>query len=486
MAPDHPLTARLKAGPIAGAAALLGSALFAFGVALFAYAGTYARYWADDYCYSATLKQDGLFRGLADWYTTSGNRLSALAMVGLSDLFGPHAIRLVPLAVLVFWAAAWMFFLWQASRALGWRTPPYWLALLALVQVFFNALLAPDRLQTVYWRMGTYHYSLPVPVLLANLGLIIAFRRSRGRWGAGLLLVSGFLGFFAAGLSETFAALQTAILALAMLGLLALLRGPDRARQRWQGLRLLAAPLAGSLLMMLVMILAPANSWRQAVLPPPKNLLLILPYSLRYTLDFIRYTLRGQLTPFLVYAALAAALALLVVPAELRLKRRALFLGAGISLLVMVALIFSSFAPSSYAGLAYPAGRALMPGSFILLLGLGAAAGFLALGVRSAAPTRWQPWLAAAALIVLVGGSLYPLRSVASFRRDVAQLAPRAARWDARDAQIETSIRGGSLDLQVKQTDVVQTLGDIGPDPHNWINACAAVFYGARSITASP
>jgi hypothetical protein len=32
----------------------------------------------------------------------------------------------------------------------------------------------------------------------------------------------------------------------------------------------------------------------------------------------------------------------------------------------------------------------------------------------------------------------------------------------------------------------VRTLEDLGPEPKHWINVCAAVYYGARSITANP
>ena len=477
---------RSKVSTITNAAAAFGCAAFGLGVALFAYAGSYSRYWADDYCYSATVKQSGLFKGLVEWYISSGNRLSTLVVVSFTDLFGQLAIRLVPLAVLVFWVVAWVFFLWQSCRALGWKISPVWIALLSFIQVFFAALLAPDRLQTIYWRVGTFHYTLPMPILLVNLGIVIAFRHSKGWQAAGLSLLSGFIGFFAAGLSETFAALQTGLFSLAILSLLILLRGPRYQQARSRGIWLLAPPLAGSLLMMVVMILAPANSWRQAVLPPPSNLLLILPYTLRYTIDFIHYTLRGQPLPFLVYMLLMGIVTLLVVPSLRSLSRSGLFAGVGISLLGMVALIFCSFAPSAYAGLAYPAGRALMPGGLILLAGLGAAAAFFCLAMRDIVPVQRQGWLAAGLVILLVGASFYPLRSLPLVRHDIAQLAPRAARWDARNSQILASIRQGNLDVRVKQVDVVQTLEDMGPASSNWINACASVFYGARSITANP
>jgi hypothetical protein len=251
--------------------------------------------------------------------------------------------------------------------------------------------------------------------------------------------------------------------------------------------RLLVPPLVGSAAMMGIMMLAPANAWRQAVMPPPDNLLLVIPYSLRYAFDFIRFTIRGQLTPFVVYAAAAALLTLAAFSAaRLRLSLRQLLTGAAVALGVMYALIVCSFAPSAYAGLAYPAGRALMPGSFILLAGLGAAAGFLALALRRVLPAGLKEWLPLAALIALILVSLYPFRALSVVRRDIDQLSPRAERWDARNIEILAQMARGESQILVKQTDVVQNLEDIGPDPTQWVNICAADFYGVQSITANP
>lgn len=465
------------------AAAILAFGLYGFGLALFAYAGTYSRFWADDYCYSAWVKHFGLFGALVDWYQTSGNRLSTLLFVALNDLFGQMSIRFVPLVILLGWVLAWIFFLRQVRRWLGWQIRGVWLALLALAQVYFAALLAPDRLQTVYWRMGTFHYTLPILILLVNLGLLAdGFSRARQPeiW---ITLVSGLLGLIAAGLSETFAALQAGFF---VLGILLVLIFAHRGQRTYQ-VRLLIAPLMGTLLMMLVMKLAPANAWRQAVMPPPDNLLLILPYSLRFSADFILYTVRGQWTPFLVYVAVIMTIALLAFPSDsLCFSPRALLIAAAGSLLGMIGLIASSFAPSAYAALSYPAGRALMPGCFILLVGLGSAAACIALALRALLPAPRQEWLTAPALVLLVMLSLYPLRAASVVRRDITQLAPRTARWDIRNQQIIDAVGKGSLEIQVQQVDVVPTLEDIGPDASQWVNACASVYYGVHSITANP
>ncbi len=525
-------------------AAGIGIALFLFGLALFAYTGTYARFWADDYCYSSMVKQMGLIQGLVGWYRTSGNRLSTLVVVAFTDLFGWRSIQFISFGVLALWVGAWIFFLRQLRRLLDWPVTGFWLALLALVEVYFAVLLAPDRLQTIYWRMGTFHYTLPMPLLLINLGFLAASfekplpldgprkmeeqplpqRRAQGsyakvrkgkntffkifplrffaffavnlftRWRLiGVMLASGLLGLFAAGLSETFAAMQAGGLALAIIAALALGRGSNRR----QVAQLLAAPLAGTIVMMVIMMLAPANSWRQAVMPPPSNPLLVIPYSLRYAADFILYTIRGQIIPFLVYGAIVAVIAFLCAPPGMaRLRLRALLVGVAIALAAMYLLIICSFAPSAYANLAYPAGRALMPGGFALLAGLGTAATLLGLAARQvlglpassgASGTSFRRRLTVpAALVLLVAFSLYPLRAMTVVRADIARLAVRAERWDARNAEILQELAAGKQDIQVRQVDVVQTLEDMGPDPSQWINGCASDFYGARSITASP
>ncbi|HMN61587.1 MAG TPA: hypothetical protein PJ988_14540 [Anaerolinea sp.] len=48
-------------------AAVLGGLVFLLGVVVFAYTGTFARYWADDYCYSAVARDGGLLGSIWEW-----------------------------------------------------------------------------------------------------------------------------------------------------------------------------------------------------------------------------------------------------------------------------------------------------------------------------------------------------------------------------------------------------------------------------------
>ena len=451
------------------------------GLAFFALAGTYARFWADDYCYTATIKQFGLINGLLDWYAHSGNRVSTLFVVALADLFGWSMVRFIPTALLVFWVAAWYFFLDQLRRRVPVKIAWPWLALVSLTQVYFAVLLAPDRLQTFYWRMGTLHYTLPMPLLLVNLGLLLSAYRQNGKSILWMAAASGLLAFFAAGLSETFAALELGVMLTGALAAWVFLRGP----QRGHVMRLLAAPLLGTLLMMIIMMRAPANAWREAALTPPDNLLKIIPYSLRYTADFIYYMIRGQVLPFFTLMLGMGALGILLVPVQAASMRR-LLVGVGVTLLVTYAWVVCSFAPSGYAGLAYPAGRAQMPGSVILLAGLSTTALLLGAGLRQRVPQTGQAWLALAALVLLALVSLYPLRGVSSARRDIATMSVKAARWDGRHALILQAVAAGQMDVRVKELDVVQSLEDIGPHTEFWVNRCAAIAYGVHTIAANP
>ena len=460
------------------ALAVLASLGFAAGAALFGWAGTFARFWADDYCYSAEITLYGLPRAFVSWFQFSGNRLSTLVPVALSDLFGIGGIRAVPALVLAGWGVAFFLFARQLARRLGWQISVMWWLPFAAAWTYFAALLAPDRLQTVYWRMGTLHYSLPVPLLLLHMVFLL---RSSGTGGARWLAAefSLLLAFFTAGFSETFAALQAGLFGLCLLVAV------------WRALRQQSAPLVlflpgllGTLLMMGLMLLSPSNLWRQAAQPPPDNVLLVVPYTLRYSLDFVFYTLRGQIVPFGVLGMFAAAITLASgLAMEIRCSNRALLrvLIGGIAGAYI--LIVCSFAPSAYAGLAYPAGRALMPAFAVLLLAMMAAVA--AAAVLLARGVRWR-WLPLAALLLALVLGLYPLRGLQSIQIERERMAVWAERWDARDAGIHQQESAGLRDVQVQEIEVVRTLEDIGPDASRWVNVCAALYYDLSTISAVP
>ncbi len=491
-----------KATPVELSAAVLGALVFLAGLALFAYAGSYARYWSDDYCYGYFVRENSLLPGLWSWYIHLGNRFSTLVPVAVSELFGPRSVSFVPAFILALWLGAWVFFLARLCGALGWQGSRRWLVLLGCVLVYFNVLLAPDRLQSVYWRMGAFHYSLPLALLLLNLGWLAA-RRQRGP-AAGVALGSGLLAFFAGGLSETFAAFQAGLLGLVLAGAwvsfsvigragpahdrkVETLPPPGGREAMARALGPAGGAFTGALLALAALALAPSNAMRQAVMPPPDNLFDVLTYSLRYALDFTTLSLRAQPLPNLVFAGLAALIAFLA-GGELagRVPLRTALAGAAVALGSGFVLVVCCMAPSAYGALLYPPDRALMTARFAFLLGLGGAAVFAGLAARRAVPQpRWSALRTLAALLLLAG-CIYPLRALPAQRAEISVLSLKAARWDGRDAQIRAQAGAGVRAVQVQETDVVQGLEDLGPDPAGWVNGCAARYYQVDSITANP
>jgi hypothetical protein len=338
--------------------------------------------------------------------------------------------------------------------------------------------------------MGNLHYSFPMSFLLLQLGLTAGYfqhssqnppKSRSARWAAPV--IGGIAAFYNGGQSETSSFMQAGIYAVLLVGAWFLLRD----RRRALAARLLVAPLIGSLLAILVLSLSPFNADRLRYMPPPDNLLLIIPYSIRYVFEFFFYSIRGQIIPYLVLSAACLAVSLfLLVKYDLRLSWRSIGIGLLLSLILTVFFAALSFAPSAYANLQYPGPRNLMPGCFILLAGIGASSFFLSAAGYRLLQRRPAARLRSAALIVILCASLYPIYAARSLVMEKQTLSTWAARWDARDQQIRQAVASGDFDVETKQIEVVRTLEDLGPQWNYWLNACAAVYYGAHSIVANP
>ena len=469
-----------------------GGLTFGVALSLYAYLGNFSRYYADDYCLSGGLLKSGFWKTEIGLYLSWSNRFADLPVLSLSELFGRSAVRAWPAIGIVLWVLALWWLIAQASRAA--RLPVSGgLALVASeILVFFTLLEAPQLYQSIYWRIGLITYTLPMVFLAFIIGFIInrATQAAPGRlprWGSiGCLL----LAFFAGGFSETYVALQTALLLMAWIGLW--LAWKSTAKRTW--LVLVGAALAGSILALVVVVLAPGNAVRLSAIGSVRP---ALPRLIRMAVSnafvFIYISLKDDsfqnvlalLVPFLVVYSLYAR--------ERRLPRlRPSILAWALLLTPMVGalLILAICAPSAYGESSYPDARVLIEASFILVAAMfieGALTGMSLAQLHLWAEEPAPPSLLVLTSCLFLLAALYPLYDARKTVDQIPGYRAQAASWDIHSAEIHASLQQGIAsinlhDSQARSFDPLSGLQEIGSDPKGWVNVCAADFFGARSI----
>ena len=62
----------------------------------------------------------------------------------------------------------------------------------------------------------------------------------------------------------------------------------------------------------------------------------------------------------------------------------------------------------------------------------------------------------------------------------------RAQLWDWRDVQIHDAIQRGTYDIELPALDSIAGVTELQADPDHWVNNCAELYYGMKSIKAVP
>ncbi|HTX78063.1 MAG TPA: DUF6056 family protein [Longilinea sp.] len=484
--PKHPLNDKLLPFLLG----ILALSLLAT-LAMFAYTGTFSRFMADDFCYASSIRQLGWLGGQIQFYDTWSGRISSNFLIASLEPLGTGIAPFMPAIALLLWLAGlyWLIVSITRKAAFSW---PRLLALgLAAVILYFTLLTTPDRSQVLYWMNGQIAYTWPL-IAVTFLAAIIVSRLSRPE-PTGipflLMLVAFLLAFLADGFSETNAALQVGMVALALLLFITFSRGLLRVT----GTALLAVVLIGSLAAMALVILSPGNLIRQAVVTaatPTLPALVIT--SVEYAWDFIFYTLRGLPIPFLLVAGISFLVAFISYSGQdtPEVSARALFKKSWKLVLVPLVcflLVVCCMAPSEYAESAYPEGRALLSATFALVSSL--VVFFLWLGVIAkkliaSSGERSRQTLLIVAIILCLILCLYPLHYVADTNQSIKPASTYAAAWDQRQYTIYYALYSGQRDAVVRPIDSLYSIMEANDNPKFWVNTCIANYYGLASLTA--
>jgi hypothetical protein len=481
--------------------AAVALALLAFAVPLvvFAYTGTTARLWADDYCYDAVLRADGFWKAQETFYRFTSDRYSVIPLVGIGDALWEGAVRAWPAAVIALallgaerlLAAVARVYSTPRSVGSGLGAQPAVIQpglgvrlLLCGMALFFILWQAPNLFQILYWRTGMLTYFMPLALLLF-LAAHILRRGPASRFDWGGAVVAFVLAFIAGGFSETTAAMQAGAVGMGLLA--ALLVVVRMNRVDWTpALQRTAAAVLGTLLAMVALYVSPSNQLRLVHMPEPAGLSTLIGLSFRFGWDFIADTFSSQPLPTLVSLAAPFALGMAWfgrAPRGFSAISTALA-GAG-ALLAAYLLIVCSVAPSVYVEVAYPEPRALIAARFAMTAGL-ATAGWL--GARwlhqvFSQAARAQVGLALVGLVLLAAAALYPLRAARTLAFvDLPFYQARAAAWDARDLAIHQRIQQGERSIEIRALDSIAGLMEIHEDPGRFPNNCFAGAYGLDAV----
>ena len=494
-----------RANALLTTAALAGCAMFAAPLLAHAYAGTAGRYLGDDYCAGYIFRDYGLVGGQIWYYKAWSAVPTTLLLMALTEPGGAHLAPMLPAAALILWLISGSWAVRKISRAAGlsWS----WPVCVCLAEALMFATLqdAPNVAQSLYLRVPMLAYACPLIVITLYAGwLVRAIDRKSASTGA-LLVSAAFACVFGA-----FGPVCAAFLVVALASAWMLSRALRAEPEHHSVDRLLAAGCVGALVALALVAFAPGNAGRQAHFPQPPSLIKAGIWSVLYSVFmFFRPAVpfvKGLIVaaaprvmggtprwlpmalemgtspvPMLIAVALPAGLAVLSdePPASRSLMTRALW---GIPVLAFV-FVCACMAPGAYGTSAPPPPRALIIPQYVMTC-LAACWGFF-LGAAVLAPRReWFAshaaglWIAAACLC-----ALGPVAATPRILTTGAAMREWARAWDDTDIKLRAAQAGGVRDAVVPALDKVAGVGSISPDPQDWVNVCAANYYGLRSIT---
>jgi hypothetical protein len=538
----------MKKGPSTSWKIIFILTCIVFSISLFGYVliGTTSRYLQDDYCYAALLRGKNFWTEQISSYlhetTYSGERISLTFGMALSGLAGPVNVRLLPGIML----AAWLVGLYLTIKLAPWLSGlglnRLETVLMAEAIALFTLSMAPNWVQSFFWRPGMFPYFAPL-VSGTFLGLVMLSAMRRTRWKAWLLIGVFLLSFLTGGFSETSVAVEISFL-LIFFGITCFSK-----EDKWLRLLPIMIAIAGSIAAFVLLMSSPANAIRLSrSYGATSNLQSVLINSLESGLYFYKAT---AYRPTLLYTSALLFFGLMGLTISSRLESpsislKQLILGWGIFCGLAYMLTAASLAPNFYVESSYPGDRALIIPRFVSIC-LAAAVGYLTGNYLSGwVKNRWllnlvvlagvvivfvdgmwllgmdqffyppaypdmrsflklHVWfglvliLASAVLFIIILWKakikvtltallivylLQPALMGARIFTEYPILQHRAVLVDRRESQIILARDSGVNNITVQSLNNLVGIGDLSDNSGFWVNNCVAMYYRVNSIRA--
>lgn len=458
-------------------------------MAMYAYLGTYSRYWADDYCEAASTRSLSPLGAVLQRYTNNtwsadarpSMRYSNLLLVGISEFLGEKSVQITAPVMILLWTAGLAWSAHEVRKQLKIVWPIQADGLIGLVLAFFSLYQAPNLFQSIYWRTAMMtHFA---PLVFASFLFAFLVRQS-SRPISVLSYPAAFLSaYLISGFSEPPATTLVTASALGIAG--SFLRRSSRPQSGIMGL--LFTVLAGGVFGILTMLLSPAIA--SVVVDSPPSLVNVFLNSFSYAYVFMADSVAVQPLSMLVLTAISFLSFWLYARRsgfpQFPIQRWSASLACMLVIPVLAwLLIAAGFSPSVY-GQGYPVERMRFLAEFLVIVTVvleGVLLGWLL------ANTKWKspPFLSAVAMALLaLLVMVYPVRAaVRLFQEELPAYQKRAQAWDRRDAHIYVLRDSGQTDLIVPQFSGFNGIKELDNLTTHWVNRCAASYYGVNSISA--
>jgi hypothetical protein len=345
------------------------------------------------------------------------------------------------------------------------------------ILIFTLLLLNPDIPQSLFWWTGMRAYTLPV--IFATLYILIYawfLDKTANRY---ITFLTGFLVIFiAGGFSETYTPVQF-IFFLSLFGLEFLTKRIN-IQKSYSGI--LLGGLIGSLVALIVMIIAPGNSIRQSNSAPTPDLISIFQISLVGYFDFLNQLLTNQIKVTGVLGAVFAC-GWLGFHYHNQNKREP-FLAPALFLTGLI-FAFGCFIPAAYGTSAPPPYRSLSIATYFLTTFF-MLAGFMEGQYLSNKNTASISWLAISVSLFIISLCLITVASIFTSQTIFAKEADYvifADKWDRIDRKILRAREKGDDRVIIPPMKNWAKLGDVSEDPNYWINKCYSDYYGIQILT---
>ncbi len=451
------------------------------------YLGIFSRYIADDYCTASRALSQGVIGSTVWWYNNWAGTYTNWLLKAIVAVIGPVSASLLPLLVLVLWFIALTWALHGIGRLAGFSRSFYGAVLLASLIIYATFDGTPSLIQSLYWIGAVIPYTLPLIPLTLSIAFFARTLRYAGETYPpyGALIIVALVTVVSGGLYQVYAVFQIAVLGLVGLGLI--FRALDHFKRRT--LPVFTVALVSALVALAVVAVAPGNTVRQALFPHQFSLPELAVQAVIVSAGYIVLAI-GVFSPLplLITVIVSGLLAYQLKPANLQLSpkllRKLMALSAGVALLLIMACLL----PALYGLGTAPSSRAYVMPQFVLVStaafwGILMGCGLKRLPRRLPLALRFVG-IAGITLLLVVG----PLASTWQALEQVHGFRMYAAEWDARDQDIREAALQGQRQVEVRTLTVdlgaMARLDVIGANPQDWVNQCAADYYGLESLTA--